>query len=227
MISASRTTSAWLSVGPPDSFISMVSLGFSEKAGVHAGANSRKPIRMPPATPIEAVTHRLATLGNRRFSQELEGRRGQGAWLRVDRRRRHLGSPREGRHVVPPGQVDPHRPVLRVDVVVAGERRPKARRLDPHDRVDRRVEAGWAAEDVNGDRIGLDCIAAALNQFFRDKAQEFPVTVGAVKFRIGEYSLQLLFGLGIGNVAPFDCVGATAICGIHDRLLALSFPKPK
>src|SRR4029077_1639485 len=65
---ASRTASASWSAGPFDSFISIVSRGFSESAGDQAGANSRQAIRDPRARPSQAETHRLPALGTRRLA---------------------------------------------------------------------------------------------------------------------------------------------------------------
>ena len=95
----------------------------------------------------------------------------------VERRRlcRHAGqsgSPAERRDIAAARQVDADGVVGTEAGVIAVDSPPQPRRLDPHDRIELRIEFGVAAQHVDADRIGLDAVALALQHRLDDEAQK-------------------------------------------------------
>ena len=56
--------------------------------------------------------------------------------------------------------------------VIALDRAPQPGRLDPHDRIELRVELGVAAEHLDADGVGLDAVGLAVQHRLDDEAQE-------------------------------------------------------
>src|SRR5271163_1360268 len=88
---------------------------------------------------------------------------------------RHVGyyrAPAERRHIAATRQIDADGILVAKFGVIAIDGPAQPGRLDPHDRIDLRIELGVAPEDFNADRIGLDTAAVAREHRFDDEAKE-------------------------------------------------------
>lgn len=89
--------------------------------------------------------------------------------------------PRENRNIPAAWQVDTNTGVASVGVIILCQRGAQPGCLDTHDRVNRGVEIGWAAEHIDRDRISLDRFGPALEKFGCDEAEKVSVAFGRLE----------------------------------------------
>ena len=99
-------------------------------------------------------------------------------------------APPEGRHVRAARQIDDDRIGRAGARVIALDGAPQPRRLDPHDRIELRVELGVAPEHLDADGVGFDAVGLAVQHRLDDEAQERAELRRAAEHVAADHSLQ-------------------------------------